>query len=144
MQQYLEKFEEDIREYAANEKDIISQAILLWNCIHHTINTYQDKHPEWMFVKHEELSSDPVAQFQNIYESFNLEFTQNVQSFILDSTGVHNPTEQQSNNEFVRNSKANILNWKNRLTQTEIQKIKEGTLEISKLFYTDSDWRVYG
>jgi len=140
MKQFLKKFEDDIREYAANEKDIISQAILLWNCIHHTVNIYKDKYPEWIFVKHEELSSDPVAQFRKIYASLNLEFTPKAQSCILDSSSAHNPTEQVSGNEFIRNSKANIYNWKNRLTLTEIERIKESTIDISKLFYTKYEW----
>lgn len=141
MSQYLSRFEDDIREYSANEVDIISQAILLWNCIHHTIGIYQNKHPEWMFVKHETLSSDPVSQFHRMYEFLGLEFTPEVKSSISESSGSHNPTEQQSgSNEFIRNSKENISNWKSRLTQDEIQRIKKETCEISELFYTESDW----
>ncbi|MBE8190538.1 MAG: sulfotransferase [Candidatus Thioglobus sp.] len=141
MKQYLQKFEADISEFAAREQDIISQAILLWNCIHHTINIYQEKHPEWIFAKHEELSSDPLTEFQKIFDAFNLELTPSAKTYILDSSGAHNPTEQKSGEEFIRNSKANIFNWKNRLTETEIQRIYAGTLEISKLFYAENDWK---
>lgn len=140
LKHYLNTFESDIREHVANEKGWISQAILLWNCIHHTLNIYQDKHPEWMFVKHEHLSFDPVPEFEKIYKFFGLEFTARVESAILDSSGKHNPIEQQSGSEFVRNSKANITNWKSRLSRSEIQRIKEGTRNISSLFYTDNDW----
>lgn len=141
MSRYLGRFEDDIREYVANKQDIVSQAILLWNCIHYTISIYQKENPEWFFVKHESLSSDPVGQFHIMYEFLGLDFTSEVKSAILESSGSHNPTEQESgSNEFVRNSKENILNWKNRLTQDEIQRIKEGTCEISELFYTESYW----
>lgn len=141
MSQYPESFKDDIREYAATEKDILSQAILLWNCIHHTISIYQNKHPEWMFVKHEALSSDPLLQFQKMYEFLGLEFTPEVKAYISNSSGSHNPTEQQpGSNEIMRDSKANILNWRNRLTQEEIQRIKKGTSEISERFYTESEW----
>jgi len=140
MEQYLQRFDADIREYAANEKDIISQAALLWNCIYHTVGVYQEKHPEWMFVRHEDLSKDPVAQFQKICQSFDVKFTDKMQTLILDSSGAHNPKEQQPNNEFVRDSKANITNWKERLSKAEIQFIKEKTKDVSKAFYTESDW----
>ena len=140
MERYLRRFEDDIREYAENEQDIISQAILLWNCIYYTVSIYQNEHPEWLFVKHEALSSHPVNQFRKIYRFLDLEFTSKAKLSILDSSGVHNPTEQQPDSEFVRNSKENILNWRKRLTQNEIKRIEEGTHEVSKLFYTENEW----
>ncbi len=137
---YLGKFEEEICECAQNEKDIIHQAILLWNCIHYTINIYRKNHPEWLFVRHEDLSLDPVTQFHLIYEKFGLEFTHQTKAIILESSDIHNPIEQNSANEFKRNSKENIYNWKNRLSQNEIVRIKEKTSEISNLFYAEHEW----
>lgn len=140
MERYLNAFEKEICEYAKNEKDIIDQAILLWNCIHHTINIYQQGQPEWLFVRHEDLSNNPVDQFQSIHETFDLEFTSKAKSIILKSSGTHNPIEQQYSNEFVRNSKANIYNWKNRLSQNEIERIRKKTYEISSIFYNAHEW----
>ena len=140
MDRYLSQFKKEIQDHAENKKDIIDQGILLWNCIHHTINVYQQEHPEWLFVKHEDLSNEPVEGFQSIFESFGLEFTAQVKLNILQNSGSHNPTEQQSSNEFVRNSKANIYNWKHRLTQNEIEKIREETHQVSSVFYDDSEW----
>jgi len=140
MDRYLGVFEKEIREFAENEKDIIDQAILLWNCIYHTINIYQQGHPEWLFVRHEDLSTEPVDQFQSIYETFNLEFTSKAKSIILKSSSVQNPTEQQPGNELLRNSKANVFNWKKRLSQKEIEKIREKTHAISSIFYVEREW----
>jgi hypothetical protein len=140
MERYLSVFEKDIREFAENEKDIIDQAILLWNCIHHTISIYQQDHPEWLFVRHEDLSTDPISQFKSIYKAFNLEFTSKAESVILESSGGHNPIEQQAGNEFIRNSKENIFNWKKRLSQKEIDNIKEKTHVVSNIFYSEHEW----
>lgn len=140
MDRYLGTFEKEIREYAENEKNIIDQAILLWNCVYHTINLYQQDHPEWLFVRHEDLSNKPVDQFQSIYETFNLEFTLKAKSIILKNSGTHNSTEQQPSNEFIRDSKENIFNWKKRLKLNEIDRIKEKTHEISSIFYNRYEW----
>ncbi|MCI5224841.1 MAG: hypothetical protein D3924_19775 [Candidatus Electrothrix sp. AR4] len=140
MHKYLNIFEKKIHSCMKNKKDIIDQGILLWNCIYHTVNIYQQDHPEWLFVRHEDLSSKPVDQFRSIYETFNLKFTSKVNSIIIKNSGAHNPTEQQPGNEFIRNSNENIYNWKRRLTQGEIERIKENTFEISKLFYTENEW----
>jgi len=140
MDRYLGVFEKEIRKFSKNEQDIIDQGILLWNCIHHTINIYQQNHLEWLFVKHENLSHNPVDQFQTIYKAFNLDFTPESKSAILKSTGTHNPVEQQRNNEFLRNSKENILNWQSRLSQSEIERIRENTYKIASNFYNENEW----
>lgn len=140
MEKYLGKFEAEIREHAETEGNTIDQALLLWNCIHYTINIYREDHPKWLFVRHEDLSLDPVGQFRSIYKAFGLEFTHKVKKKILESSGTHNPIEQQAGNEFLRNSKENINNWKNRLSQNEIELIKIKTSEVSTLFYSADEW----
>jgi len=140
MEKYLHKYEREIREYTKTTKSIIEQAILLWNCIHETIMTYQKNHPDWLFIKHEDLSLDPVHQFEAIYKEFGLEFTDDAKLKIIESSGEHNPTEQQKDNEFVRNSKKNIDNWKIRLTDDEITMIKAKTAEISSALYPRNSW----
>jgi len=140
MNKYLHEFKEDIHEYAQNEKDILDQAILLWNCIHHTISIYKESHPEWLFVKHEYLSLEPVNQFQLIYETFGLEFTDKARSIILRSSSSNNPVEFNTTNQLLRNSKENIYKWKKILTENEIEKIKQKTSNVFNLLYTQEQW----
>lgn len=140
MNRYLYSFEKDICEFAKEEKCIIDQAILLWNCIHHTVAVYQQDHPEWLFVRYEDLSNNPLREFEYIYGRFDLEFTPSAKSGILESSGAYNPVEQRANNEFKRNSKANIQNWKRRLNSEDIEKIKSETSMLSKKFYGDYKW----
>ncbi|WP_115718802.1 sulfotransferase [Gallaecimonas mangrovi] len=140
MNGFLFEFKDEIRECINEEKDIIDQAILLWNCIHKTISSYKKEHADWVFVRHEDLSQDPIEGFKSIFDSFGLDFNDDVKEAIYKNSGSHNPTEQQSKNEFVRNSKENIHNWKKRLTEDEIKKIKEKTSSISNEFYHEDDW----
>ena len=140
MDRYLGVFEEEIREFAKEEKSIIDQAILLWNCIHHTVIVYQQDHPEWLFVRHEDLSNDPQGHFESIFSKFDLDFTPRVKSAIAENSGSHNPSEQQPGNKFKRDSKANIYNWKKRLSRDEIESIKDKTNEISSTFYENHEW----
>ena len=140
METYLARFADEIRDQAENRKDIIEQAILLWNCIHHTIAVYQKTHPAWLFVRHEDLSRDPLKQFRSIYDAFDLKFTNQVMRKILASSGAHNPVEQQVGNEFVRNSQQNIKNWKKRLTAREVDLIRLKTADIAASFYPDETW----
>jgi len=140
MDKYLCKFKEEIIEYAVNEKNLIDQAILLWNCFYYTTYIYREKYPEWLFVRHEDLSLAPLNQFQSIFEAFGLEFTRKAKAKIQKSSGTHNPVEQQAGKEYMRNSRENINNWKNRLTENEIELIRMKTFEVSSLFYTEEEW----
>jgi hypothetical protein len=140
MNRYLSIFDDDIRQFVKKEMDIIDQAILLWKCIHKTVATYNKLHPEWIFMKHEELSRDPLMNFNYIYKKFGLNFTEKVKKGIIKSSCENNPTEQEAGKEFRRNSKENITNWKIRLSSEEICKIKKETNEISSLFYEEYEW----
>lgn len=140
LNRYLGGYENEMRQETKGDTDIISNAILQWNCTHHAIGIYQDEHPDWIFVRHEDLSTDPIYEFNSIYKSFGLEFTENVKERILHSTGAHNPRERMPDNPMMRNSKENISNWKHRLTPREIERIRAETFKTWPLFYSDEDW----
>jgi hypothetical protein len=140
MEKYLHPFVDEIREYTEHKKGVIEQGILLWNCIHHTIEIYKKEFPDWLFIRHEDLSADPINQFRSIYQKFGLEFTQKAKRTILESSGAHNPVEQQARSEFARNSVENINNWKTRLSQEEIALIRDKTSGIAGLFYINDEW----
>ncbi|MGF2952479.1 sulfotransferase domain-containing protein [Mycobacterium sp. THU-M116] len=146
----LGDFESEIRYCAENEQDIILEGALLWNCIYAVVDEYRRHYPTWLFVTHEDLSMDPIANFRKVYAEFGLEFTEDVRASIAESTSGQqpkrritlNPLEQVRDDEFNlrRNSRLNVLNWKNRLSEREIVTIKERTRDVASLFYADSDW----
>ncbi|MCN4143988.1 MAG: sulfotransferase [Thiohalomonas sp.] len=140
IEDYLQPFESQIHDYARKEHDIIEQSILLWNCFHHTILQYKEKHPNWSYIRHEDLSISPIDQYQKIYNNLNLDFTNSAREEIIKTSGGHNPVEQQFDNEFVRNSRENIMNWKKRLSTSEIKEIQLKTEMIASHYYDDSNW----
>jgi hypothetical protein len=140
MKAFLGRFEDEISEYAENEKGIIEQAILLWNCFYHTITIYRKAYPKWLFVRHENLSLEPVLEFRSIYDRFGLEFTPQSKARIFQSSGAHNATEHQAESQTLRNSRESIHNWKSRLNQDEIDLIKAKTSEYSPIFYAENEW----
>lgn len=140
MERYLHPFEREIGEYARKQPPILEQAILLWNCIHHTVRIYQEEHPDWLFYRHEDLSISPIKQFKEIFDRLDLEFTPAVEKEIRLSTGEHNPVEQDPLNEFNRNSRKNIYNWKKRLATDEISLIRDRTASVADSFYSPEEW----
>lgn len=139
------EFKYSIEEIILEEKDIIKQGILLWNVIHKVILNYKNKYKDtWYFVKHEDLSLNPVEEFKKMFLYVGLEFDKNVEDYIYETT------QSQSNNVVIlkstpiqdvnRNSAKNIKSWKKRLTKEEIDQIKLGTEKIWQEFYDENDW----
>ena len=141
MQQHLRRFRTEIEAFATKTADIVDQGILLWNVIYDVILQYRNRHPDWIFVRHEDLSRDPVSRFADLFRRLGLEYTDSVRRAIADFSGSHNPAEQHSGNNIRRNSESNIWNWKKRLTPEEIQRVRTQTEAIANQFYRDEDWR---
>lgn len=138
MQHHLADFRPQIEEFSRTDKGVIEQAALLWNLIHYMILKYRESHPGWIFVKHEELSENPVREFARLYERLGIGFSRRIQHKIRKST-TSEPRKIKLDT-FERDSKSNIWSWKKRLTEEEIAKIRERTREIAAAFYTEKDW----
>lgn len=141
MRDHLQPFEAEIREYADHEHGIVDQAALLWRLIHHMILKYQNNHDHWVFLRHEDLSRDPEKGFEDLFRTFNLDMPERARRAIAEYSDASNPSEAvQRADSLRRNSRANIWNWKRRLTPSEIERIREQVEDISKHFYSDDDW----
>jgi len=141
METYLYPFRNEIKDFAQGKKDIIDQGILLWNIINLNTLKFKQKYPQIYTVRHEDLSVDPIVEFQKIFEYFNIPFTHQTRQYLLDTTNGKNDAEAQNNvtHQLHRDSKANIYNFKKRLTEEEILRTRKGTETVSHVFY-DQEW----
>jgi hypothetical protein len=119
--------------------DLISQASLLWRVIYGTVARFQRTHPQISIVRHEDLSVNPVRGFQRLYAVLGLSFSARAQRTVVRSSTENNPRELAPGDPHaVRlNSRANLQNWKHRLTREEIERVLEATHDIVPLFYSD-------
>ena len=141
MRDYLAPFEADIRAFAEKEHDIFEQATLLWRIIHHLIIQYQEKHKDWVFLRHEDISEDPLHHFEYLYKRMNLTFTGKVKQVIEEYSSEDNPVDVSKGHTLVkRNSKSNIKSWKKKFSGDELTRLRNEVEEISQKFYSDADW----
>jgi hypothetical protein len=143
MEDYLEPFREDIEEFTRHPPDIVTQAILLWCILHTMILRYRLKHPEWMFVRHEDLSDRPYEEFGKLFRTLSLSFSARAYQTIAEHSDEQNPVEAGAGivHQLRRNSRSNIWNWTKRLSHDEILRVRKGTEEIAHHFYSGEDWR---
>lgn len=150
MKEELEDFSEMISKFSEIQlkagtisvPDLIDQGILLWNIVYSKMHKLQQKHPEWLFLKHEDISKNPLEYFEKIFDYLGLKFTKEISSKIIEHTTDSNSAEATEGKwlSLKRNSAQNVYIWKSRLSEKEIEKIKIGTEKISKLYYTPDEW----
>jgi hypothetical protein len=121
----------------AGKVDIIEHAIVMWNAIHDVINQYRKAHPEWTFVRYEDLADAPLEGFRSLYERTGLTWSDRVAEAIASSSDASNPSEVPlwRHQSIKRSSAAAKDTWRTRLTDEEIERVTEGTAEIAALYY---------
>lgn len=122
--------------------DVIGQAALLWRMIYRVVARMMRLHPSFIVVRHEDLSLDPVACYRDLYAALDLDFTPEVQQEIESASSDENPAElsKQKVHAVKLDSRANLDNWKKRLSSSEITRIRNMTGKIAQLYYSDEEW----
>jgi hypothetical protein len=140
MRDHLEMYRDEMQSMKSD--DVLGQAALLWKMIYRSVHTSRELYPDFIVVRHEDLSRDPVAGYRDLYRLLDLEFTPRVEKAILNSSSSENPAElsRKKVHGFKLDSRANIDIWKKRLSVEEVDRIHKITEETSALYYSDADW----
>jgi hypothetical protein len=129
------KYHEQIVDYANTETSIVEEGTLMWKLIYSTVADYQSKyHNNWYFAKHEELSANPMVEFEKLFSFLNIPMNENVRNKITEYS------KPKTESDLKRDSLKNIYTWQDRLTSDEIRFIKDDTREVWTNFYQESDW----
>jgi hypothetical protein len=136
----LESYRADMESVPAD--DVIGRACLLWNALYGTLHKTLQQRSDLIAVRHEDLSRDPVNGFRDLYKKLNFEFTSKVEDTILNSSSSENPAElsKKKTHSVKLDSRANLDNWKKRLSAEDINRIHKMTDKVSDLFYNDAEW----
>jgi hypothetical protein len=140
MRDWLSSYAAQLERYAAEEQDLVDQAILLWNVIHHAIAAYRTRYPEWTLVRLEDLSRRPLDEFHAIFDRLSLPYDTGVDRLIVATSDASNPVEARTADSIRRDSAAHVWNWKRRLSNEEIERVRTGTATIADRFYGPEDW----
>jgi Sulfotransferase domain len=120
-------------------EQVIDTGSLLWNAIYSAVDSYRADVPGVRVVRHEDLSLEPLGEFERLYRELGLRFSEQASREIDRSTTGANPSELSvADPHQVRlDSRANLENWRKRLTDQEISRIRELTGEVAGRFYPD-------
>jgi hypothetical protein len=139
----LAGYAEAIRHYADGKKDLVDQAILMWNCMYSVVGRYRKDHPEWAFVRHEDLAADPLGRYPELYDHCGLAWNPAAEAAIrkFSQSPDATPLSADRPTDIRRESRTTVSVWKRILTAEETGRIRAGTSDVAGLYYDAGDWR---
>lgn len=119
------------------EERLIDTGGLLWAAIHRAVGASLDELGDALVVvRHEDLSSDPQREFAELYQRLGLRFGSDAGSEIERATTADRSETPVGDPHAVRlDSRANLENWRHRLTGEEVERIQELTGAAGERFY---------
>jgi hypothetical protein len=138
----LEPFRDDLaaaQENASLRRDLIWSNAVLWRMIYSAVATYAEQRPDFLIVRHEDLSRDPENAYRRVYEALEMQYDRRAAAAVKATTDGTNPAELPKNDPHsVRlDSRANLDNWRRRLSSLEIGRIRALTEPVVSRWYAD-------
>jgi hypothetical protein len=142
MADWLEPYQAEMQAMLDTPGDVIGQSALLWRMVYRAVSQFKQTIPELNIIRHEDLSRDPEAGYRELYRTLGLTYKSQVEQTIQKSSSGANPKElSQTKAHATRlDSRANIQNWKKRLSAEQVARIRTLTADIASQYYSDQDW----
>jgi hypothetical protein len=160
MDDLLHPFAEEMKQFRdrIDRHDLIDTAAMLWKIVYGVVYMFQQRHDDWIFIRHEDLARSPVESFEALYKSLGLPFTESIRSAIADHSGGNNSVNDEVDRNrsafncladrllpgtgahIRRDSRSIIDSWKARLTPGEIRRVRERTEPVARHFYSAAEW----
>jgi hypothetical protein len=136
----IQPYEHEIRAQAREPGDPLAQAALLWRLLYNAVASYRERHEDWVFLRHEDVSLEPPGSFERLYARLGLELTEAARAEIERASSAGNPSELPTPHAVELDSAASLGRWRDELTRDEIETLRERTGDVWPRFYSDDDW----
>ncbi|SMF39155.1 Sulfotransferase family protein [Alteromonadaceae bacterium Bs31] len=108
----------------------------IWAIKNYVVNQVAKKYPEWIWIRYEDICLDPLIQFRALYKKLGLEWTDDVQARIVETT-----TRPADKNRNARVSSNQVNKWRSMMTSIEIESVRKAIEPFELPFYQDiSNW----
>jgi len=124
----------------SSDMDSLTEASLLWLALYTVADDYITQHPEWLVRRHEDISADPVMEFQKLYGQLGIEWTDYAAAAVKRYSSGPGEVPRGLAHYQMRDSRTNIKGWRERLAPDEVARIREITSPIAERYYSNDDW----
>lgn len=141
MRDRLGPFRSDLEAADKGSGDLLDANSLTWRVIYHWVAELRAVHPDVIVVRHEDLSRDPIGEFEQLYGRLGLRFGPAASRAIERATGPQNPPQldPERPHSVTLDSRANLDAWKGRLRPEELARIRSLTHDVASRYYTAAE-----
>ncbi len=119
----------------------LEAAAALWRALNKVLYEQITRHPEWIVLKHEDVSQTPVDTFRMLYQRLDLPWSDRIEALVRRKTGAGNKVEAgRSVQDFNRNSAEIFSLRRQMLTPEERQRVLEITGDVALSYYPESSF----
>jgi hypothetical protein len=140
MRDLLAPYAGEIRAASEQRLHILDEAVLLWNILYGTVARLEERHPDWVFARHEDIAREPVARFRALYAELGLGWSDAVERLVLQTSSASNPAGLDRADAIRLDSAAAAAAWRSQLSAEEIARIRRGTEPLADRYYAGGDW----
>jgi hypothetical protein len=142
MRDHLHPYKAEMEAALTADTDVVHRAALLWRMIYSVVAAYRSRFPAFRIVRHEDLSRDPLGEYERLYNAVSLPFTDEAAEAVAASSASTNPRETTAADPYRTrlDSAANMDAWRSRLTRDEVRRIRDLTEQTARLYYADVEW----
>jgi len=139
---FVDNIQCTLQDVKTGKADLVDECIVYWHTVYQLVARYQQNHPSSILVRHEDISLKPIQAYGKLFSQLGLGFNERAQKIILQTSNTENPTETSPHHPHnIRlNSRANLDNWKHRLSEEEVRRVRRKLEETAWLYYPDSTW----
>lgn len=140
MRDHLAPWAEQIQQ-AVDTGDWIDRMCCLWNVAHEVIDRLRNEVDHVLIRRYEDLASDPMQQFAEVYEWFGLDWSDDAQRVVSEATSTATASTRGfswsgfSRTAYQRmDSKSAVTKAEQRLTPDEIERVRSLTGQVAARF----------
>jgi hypothetical protein len=125
IEDHLADFTDEMHRLSEGSTDPVEHAALMWRMVYTVLSGFQQTHPEWLFLRQEDLARQPSAGFAHLFEHLSLTYTQEIERTIRwFSSGERELEAAADAHQIRRASEATVQSWRDRLTPQEQQYVR--------------------
>jgi hypothetical protein len=132
---YLPHYKKLAQEYAKGKHTKLEETALLYNMVYEKAYELSQKYPDWIFIKHEDISTNPQEEFRSLFEKLGLNYSAHVEAKVDELTSAKNTADSDKGriHSLHRKSKDVTELWKKRLTKDEIDYVTKTCKKVAAL-----------
>lgn len=115
--------------------------VLCWKVFHETILRYGAENPDWIVVRHEDLSMNYLEGFRSLYTRLGLEWGESHAGMVEEHcSSLNDLVRGRVNHEFRQDSQKVIRAWMNDLNGDELEIIRSLASPVWENLYSPASW----